>query len=88
MTPAIEALQTLLRDPQVGWSLGRPGAIAEFCWDNREPVIRSALSIATSRGALRIACGDSLAVSCVTSMANPPRWRAGAQRTIEIADTR
>ena len=59
MTPAIEALQTLMRDPQVGWSLGRRGAIAEFYWDNREPVIRSALSVATSRGALRIACGDS-----------------------------
>ena len=47
-------LESLLRDPQVAWSLGRSGALAEFSWDEDEPVVRSALSAATSRGALRI----------------------------------
>ena len=49
------ALERLLLNPQVAWSLGRSGAIAEFSWDEDEPMSRDGLSIATPRGALRIA---------------------------------
>ena len=48
-------LEGLLHNPQVAWSLGRPGALAEFSWDEDESIVRGTLSIGTSRGALRIA---------------------------------
>ena len=56
MTPngTVAALERLLLNPQVAWSLGRSGAIAEFSRDEDESMVLDGLSIATSRGALRI----------------------------------
>ena len=51
----LATLGRLVADPQTAWSLGRSGALAEFSWDADESVVRDGLSIATARGALRIA---------------------------------
>ena len=50
-------LADLLRDPGTGWSLGVPGAIAEFLHDERDAYDVHApedLVVATGRGAIRI----------------------------------
>jgi hypothetical protein len=51
--PASLAIDQLLQDSQVGWSVGRQGGIAEFYWVAGEPVERRSLSIVSTRGALR-----------------------------------
>jgi len=47
------AIDELLGDPHVGWSVGRQGAIAEFYWVADEPIEREPLSLVSTRGALR-----------------------------------
>ena len=48
-----ELVQRLLADPQVGWGLGRVGALAEFCRAEDEPCQTADGAIRTERGALR-----------------------------------
>ncbi len=48
--PTSAALERLLHDSRVGWSVGRTGAIAEFYWTEDEIIERGPLSIGSSRG--------------------------------------
>jgi hypothetical protein len=43
-----------LADPESGWSMGAPGALAEFLRDPDEPTVLGPCSVATDRGGIRI----------------------------------
>lgn len=49
-----DAIEALLGDPSVGWSVGRSGALAEFYWTATEAITRAPLTLLTARGAFRV----------------------------------
>jgi hypothetical protein len=65
--PLLDFLADQLVDPEVGWSMGTFGAIAEFTRAADEIVAldrsADAVSAVTPRGGLRVAPSDSLRVS-------------------------
>ncbi|MEO1720213.1 MAG: hypothetical protein AAFR23_08290, partial [Pseudomonadota bacterium] len=84
MTPNLTAtISAALADPEVGWSMGSFGALAEFHQDTDEPEVattRPGASRATRRGAIRL---DAAAIDACTPVAyeqlskNRERWGQG-----------
>jgi len=79
MTAVEDLLSEHLDRPDSGWSIGAFGAIAEFMRDPMEAVVQhERLTLATARGAIRIALrGDVAPVAYETVSARPERWLHG-----------
>jgi len=80
-----------LRDPATAWSLGTFGAIAEFLYDDGEPVefgtTADHMQAATDRGAIRLAFDpDMVAVAYETPSKAPDRWSHAVALCLPVSD--
>jgi hypothetical protein len=69
------AIQRLIEehrhDPRSGWSMGTIGAVAEFVWDQGEPVTHTLDSTVTPRGGIRLAPPAKLRAVAYETPAGP-----------------
>jgi len=67
-----------LGDAQATWSVGVPGALAEFARDEAEPARLDKLTVITERGALAIALAEGARpLAWERPSADPGRWTSG-----------
>lgn len=69
--PARRLVEDQLGDPAAGWSMGVPGAIAEFTRDRGEPISRGPNSVVSPRGGIRLVLPDDVVPIAYEAPAGP-----------------
>ncbi|WP_433284444.1 DUF6925 family protein [Pseudonocardia sp. CA-142604] len=76
-----------LDDAESGWSMGAPGAIAEFVRSSDEPALRTAGAVATDRGGIRVTVPPGCRLLAYETPAGPDdHWNHAVALCLPVAE--